>query len=345
MTAAFVLINGEGDFDTAHRLLVGAIGSAAGRPEVGDDVLGEALYTLMLLCVFGGRAELWAPFHDALARLTPNAYTPLYLIYKIIADPVHTAAAALGSLTPRSRASARRRGPDPDRADRRRSRGFVDRQAGCRAALWRVVRDGREGGAVASGISALMLLALDGFRTGQWDEAQQLADEGVELCESHGYRLSGWVGYYVKALLAAGRGDYDTTRALTDQMIQWAAPRRARAIQAYAWQARGLAALGRGDYEEAYQQAAAISPAGTLASHVLNTLHVPMDLVEAAVRTDRRAEAAAHVAAMRDAGIAALSPRLALQAGGSAAIAATDDSAHRAIRGSPRHSRRRPLAV
>jgi DNA-binding CsgD family transcriptional regulator len=135
------------------------------------------------------------------------------------------------------------------------------------------------------------------------------------------------VGCHVQALLAAGRGDYDTTRALTDQMIQWAAPRRARAIQAYAWQARGLAALGRGDYEEAYQQAAAISPAGILASHVLNALHVPMDLVEAAVRTGRRAEAAAHVAAMRDAGLAALSPRLALLASGSAAIAATDDSA------------------
>ena len=105
---------------------------------------------------------------------------------------------------------------------------FIDRLAGCQQALWRVVRDGREGGAVASGISALMLLALDGFRTGQWDQARQLADEGVELSETHGYRLSRWVGCHVQALLAAGRGDYDTTRALTDQMIQWAAPRRAR---------------------------------------------------------------------------------------------------------------------
>jgi DNA-binding CsgD family transcriptional regulator len=52
-----------------------------------------------------------------------------------------------------------------------------------------------------------------------------------------------------------------------------------------------------------------------------------MDLVEAAVRTGRRAEAAAHVAAIRDAGIAALSPRLALLASGSAAIAAPDDGA------------------
>ncbi|MFC7584882.1 hypothetical protein ACFQYP_14920 [Nonomuraea antimicrobica] len=52
-----------------------------------------------------------------------------------------------------------------------------------------------------------------------------------------------------------------------------------------------------------------------------------MDLVEAAVHTNRRAEAAAHVAAMRETGIAALSPRLALLAGASAAMAAPDDEA------------------
>ena len=52
-----------------------------------------------------------------------------------------------------------------------------------------------------------------------------------------------------------------------------------------------------------------------------------MDVVEAAVRTGRHAEAAAHVAAMREANVVALSSRLALLAGGSAAIAAPDDTA------------------
>jgi DNA-binding CsgD family transcriptional regulator len=52
-----------------------------------------------------------------------------------------------------------------------------------------------------------------------------------------------------------------------------------------------------------------------------------MDLVEAAVRTGRHAEAAAHVTAMRDAGIAAISPRLALLAAGAEAIAAPEASA------------------
>jgi hypothetical protein len=39
----------------------------------------------------------------------------------------------------------------------------------------------------------------------------------------------------------------------------------------------GLAALGSGDFEEAYQQVAAVSPAGTLASHVPPALIVAMD--------------------------------------------------------------------
>ncbi|AVH60607.1 MULTISPECIES: helix-turn-helix transcriptional regulator [Streptomyces] len=49
-----------------------------------------------------------------------------------------------------------------------------------------------------------------------------------------------------------------------------------------------------------------------------------MDLVESAVRTGRPAEAAAHVAAVREAGVAAISPRLAMIVEASAAIAATD---------------------
>ena len=70
-----------------------------------------------------------------------------------------------------------------------------------------------------------------------------------------------------------------------------------------------------------------MSPAGTLAAHVPHCLWVAMDLVEAAVRTHRQAEADRHVHAMNEAGIAALSPRLAILAGGSAAIAAGDEEA------------------
>jgi DNA-binding CsgD family transcriptional regulator len=90
---------------------------------------------------------------------------------------------------------------------------------------------------------------------------------------------------------------------------------------------RGLAALGQGDFQEAYQQASKISPPGHLEPHNPQALRVLMDLVEAAVRGGRGAEAAAHVAAMREANVAALSSHLALLVGGSAAMAAPDESA------------------
>jgi DNA-binding CsgD family transcriptional regulator len=54
---------------------------------------------------------------------------------------------------------------------------------------------------------------------------------------------------------------------------------------------------------------------------------VLMDLVEAAVRTGRHAEAAAHVAAMQKANLAGLSSRLALVVAASAAMTAPDATA------------------
>jgi DNA-binding CsgD family transcriptional regulator len=67
-----------------------------------------------------------------------------------------------------------------------------------------------------------------------------------------------------------------------------------------------------------------MSRAGTLHSPDRRALWVSMDLVEAAVRTNRRSAAAAHVTAMREANVAGLSPRMALLEAGSAAIAAPD---------------------
>jgi hypothetical protein len=88
---------------------------------------------------------------------------------------------------------------------------------------------------------------------------------------------------------------------------------------------RALAALGQGEFEDAYEQATAVTPSGTYARYVPQALWMSMDLIEAAVHSGRRDEAAAHVLAMRDHGIAALSPRLALLTAGSAAMAAPED--------------------
>jgi DNA-binding CsgD family transcriptional regulator len=283
------------------------------------------LYTLFLVPFIGaGHSELWKPFYAAVARRNPRPPALLLLCAVTFGDPPRAMAEQMTELeTIISRL--------PDVSDPAqivwigRAAFFVDRMTACREAHWRVVRDGRGGGAVASAIAALINLCLDGVLTGRWDEAQQLVDEGRALCALHGYRLSEWPFWYAEAVLAAWRGHVDRARELTDRMMRWANPRGAELVRSYAQHVRAASALGQGDAEEAYQQAAAISPPGVLAPRVPMALTAAMDLVDASLRTGRRSDAVAHVAAMADAGIAALSPRLALVALGSAAMAAPDD--------------------
>jgi DNA-binding CsgD family transcriptional regulator len=324
LAAAYALLNGDGDVDTAHRLVTGAIETWAAPADTDETVLIEALQTLLYVCLWALRPGLWVPFYMALARLAQRIPATLLLEVQTIADPVRTAGPALAQLD--AAITSLRDEVDVVRIDRiTRAATYVDRIPGCRQTLWRVVRDGREGGAVTAAIFAMMNLCVDGFFTGRWDESEELAGEGLALCEAHGYRLLAWPFRLGSALVAAGRGDYERTRTLTDEMMIWAVPRRIRGVQMFAWHARTIAALGQGDYETAYQHASAISPAGTFASHVAYALWVPMDLVEAAVRGGRYAEAAAHATAMREADIAAISPRLALVTAGSAAMAVRDD--------------------
>jgi DNA-binding CsgD family transcriptional regulator len=325
VAASSLLLNADGDVATAHRLLVGAIEGRPGTLDARDPVVAEALHSLLMVCTFGWEEDLWRPFEDAMAR-TEGIPVALYLNSKTFADPVHAGAGALEALD--SAIAALAGESDPTQIVRiGTAAAYVDRVEGCREALWRVVRSGREGGAVASGITALLALAGDDLKTGRWDEAEQLIDEAHELSEARGYHHLRWPGKFLQVVLTAARGDDERTRELTDELAHWAGPRGIRVARWRVSQAHALAALGRSDFEEAYQQASQINPAGTLAPYVPHVLSVLLDLVEAAVHTGRDAEAAAHVAAMRTANVAGLSPRLALVVNGCAAMAAPDDAA------------------
>jgi len=323
MAASAYLMQADGDVSMAHRLLVRAIESRDRARDNADPVVEEALHALMMLCYYGGRADLWEPFETIALTVT----APLAVVQnsKTFADPVRTAWEALAPLEAAINGLAQ--DSDPTRIVRIGIASvYIDRLGECREALWRVVRDARQGGAVASGMLALNELGFDDFWAGDWDEADSLIAEAVDLAEAHGYRLQTWPAKLISALIASARGDDQRTQELND-VLQWARPRGFGAVDWYAWHALGLAALGRADFEEAYQQAIRISPPGIVASYVPHALLVLMDVVEAAVHTGRYAEAAAHVAAMRDANLAALSSRLALVVGGSAAMAASDDGA------------------
>ena len=59
--AAFVILENDGHIDTAHRLLVAAIEDGGHDYDAGNPLLVNALWSLALVCYFGGRPELWAP--------------------------------------------------------------------------------------------------------------------------------------------------------------------------------------------------------------------------------------------------------------------------------------------
>jgi DNA-binding CsgD family transcriptional regulator len=320
VAGAYYLLHGDGDVDTAHRLLLTAIGEQADPRDAHDKVLVEALYTLIMICFFGGRAELWPPLQDIIERLSPRPPELLAILSATFSDPARLTPAML------ARADASVAGLGQQVSPARITRtgiavAYLDRLSACREPLQRAIQHGREGGAITSAIEALFLLGQDAFHTGRWDDAGELVDEGLQLCADHGYDLLTWPGRLTAALLAATRGDCQRAIETAREMDAWSAPRRAGIIGAYASHIRGLNALGQEDFETAFQNAAAISPPGELAPYAPHALWVFHDLVEAAMYTGREAAAAAHIAAARACRLDRLSPRLRLVVLASAAIA------------------------
>jgi len=319
VAGAYHMLHGDGDVDTAHRLLTTAIQEQDDPRDAHDKVLIEALYTLIMICFFGGRADLWPPLEKAVGLLQPRPPELLAILSATFSDPARLTPAMLA----RADASVAHLGQQVSPARITRTGiavAYLDRLSDCREPLQRAIQHGREGGAITSAIEALFLLAQNAFHTGRWDEAQRLAGEGLQLCDAHGYDLLAWPGRLTVALLAAARGDAAQATGTARDMDAWAAPRRAGIIGAYASHIRSLTALGQGDFEAAFHHAAAISPPGTLAPYSPHALWVFHDLVEAAIRTGRTTQAAAHVAAARDCQLDRLSPRLRLVVMASAAI-------------------------
>ena len=134
----------------------------------------------------------------------------------------------------------------------------------CRQRLRRAVRPEAAGSVGTSAMQAGILLALEAYQTGQWDEAWRLAETAAGLCASRGYQLLRQQAQTVLAFVAACRGDAETARAIADEITRWAAPRGITSLLASAHYAAVLAALAQSDFQTAYHQATRISPAGAI---------------------------------------------------------------------------------
>ncbi|MET0955290.1 MAG: LuxR C-terminal-related transcriptional regulator, partial [Cryobacterium sp.] len=327
--AALLMINGDGDVRTAHRLLAGAIETGGHGWRADDAALDEAMHTLLLLSWYAASPEQWARFQRLLARLEPRPSDLLSLMSRTFSDSVRTGLAALPVLEALTATL-------PEEADLTRvmrigtASVYLDRLGENREYSWRLVQDRREGGTPRRQLSALMQLCLDGFLTGLWDESEAMAIEAQQKCGDSGLTFLTWHFLYTRAVIAAGRGRTGEAFELADAITRWALPRRMAGPASTAHHPRALAAAAEGNFESAYQHAVAASSAGALAPYLPQGTWLMFDIVEAALRTGRITEARAHAEAMRAADVAELSPRMRLiQHGVDALVLGTDEAAER----------------
>ena len=321
--AAFHLLSGECDASSAQRLLIAALDAHPGPLDATDEATMEALQTLVLVGFYAGRAEFWLDTRRQLTRVAPEPPDTLALLDGALADPARSEPSLLHRLD--AALDGLRFTSDPLRITRVATAGaYLDRIRTARDPLWRVIDDGREGGAVAKEIEALFLVANDDYLSGDWDSLEQVTSDGIRLGDELGYVLSAAPGRFLRALVDAARGRVAAADRAADDLLVVAAPRRLYTLAAYASHIRCMLALPNGRFESAFRHAASVSPAGTLQPFLPHAVWLVFDLVEAAVRSGRADEASAHVRAANEAGLGERSSRLQLLVGAAAALTEPD---------------------
>lgn len=319
--AAAHLLNADGDIDTAHGIVAGALAETpCDRAHARS--IEAAVATLMLVCCFGGRPELWRAFDDAVRRFEPVLSETAMVMATTFGDPVRSTPAQLRALD--RLVEALDETTSPVRVLQvGEARWYVGDLP--RTPLERVVATARTGDTVALGAQALVMLAVDDFFGGRWDEAASRGDEAVAVCERHGYALLLWGARLPGMLLAAARGDTSYLDVAHARMRQWAVPRRALAVQTFTAYVDGLAALTLARHAEALESYRSVSEPGSFPPHEQVTAWMVMDLAEAAVRSGQWEAARSHVAAAADAGMAEMSSRSRFQLLAATALAAGDE--------------------
>ncbi len=326
VAASYALLS-DGDTATAHRLLYRALTSADGCAD--DHLIEEALYTLLMLSFFGALPEYWEAFDAALDRWS-GASSILVMSAATLADPARSTLEERESLD--AAITALHLEDDPGQISRVAIAAiWVDRLDDCRVALSRVARgrSGTDEGVPA--VRAQLMLAVSLFMSGRWAESEEMTRRANAHLVREPFPMLMWTAWHAEALVAAGRGDVARCAELCDRMRQWAVPRGLGVVERYVAQAAGLCAGGRRDFDMAYRLYASISPPGSFAPHEPFALWVVFDLVEAAERSGRHAEAVAHVEAARTAGIFLISTRLALLCAASEAVASGPELATEAF--------------
>jgi hypothetical protein len=195
-----VILNADGDTDTAHKILAGALEAVSeGTPVTFQ--LRAALSTLLYVCFFGARSELWTAFDVAMSQLDHQALAVLEVARQTYLDPAYADHSAYDNLD--SLIAGIGQVIDPAEVISISVCGcWVDRLGSCRAALQRALHQGRDADDMNVTTQALSLLGFGSFFEGRWQETERHMTEAEELMERHGFRLYLWSVQYWLAVIA-----------------------------------------------------------------------------------------------------------------------------------------------
>ncbi|MEC3952292.1 AAA family ATPase [Nocardia sp. CDC153] len=159
---------------------------------------------------------------------------------------------------------------------------------------------GLRGSAAPAAVSLLPQLAIIQFANGRFPAAQQTLAEAFELAEAGGVENLLAHCWSLRAKIEALRGDSDAVLDAADRALALARPRRAQSLVASAHWHLGFHALSLGDPETAYLRLRTLAQPGHDARHPTYSRLAAVDLVEAATRVGRHAEALEYYADIRD---------------------------------------------
>lgn len=310
LATAYELLNAEGDIATASRLLLAALNEIEDVGDQNPDIV-RAMYMLIYIGYYAGRAELWSEIDAALERLRAIQSEMMTLMHAGVKNSLPIEPSLLERLD--AHVAELRWSTDSDHIIRVAITGlYLDRAEGLVEPLRRLAEDSREAGASIPAIEASFLLALHDFGIGRWDEVVEATAEGLRLSVDLGFGLTGCLGRFARGLVAAARGESGLADEAVEQLLMFAAPRKLQTVAAYVSHLHCLAALGDCAYDVAYRHAATINPPGTFHVHNPHARWLVLDLAEAASRSGRTAEALTHAEAAQAAGLPLISPRQAM---------------------------------
>ncbi|MFK0121301.1 LuxR C-terminal-related transcriptional regulator [Streptomyces sp. NPDC090994] len=166
----------------------------------------------------------------------------------------------------------------------------------------------------------------DDYLRGRWDRCLTVSRRGAHTAREQGCGLHERLFRLTEAAVHAARGRQP--EAVLERIESWAAKRGQSYVLRRITGIRAVHALASGADETAYALAASLTPPGTLPPQEPHFQHVFLDLVEAAVRTGRRAEALRHIAAGHEIRMGDIAPRHAFVLAAAEAMAAEGGDVH-----------------